>query len=125
MKSLLTVCAVVAALAVTGAASAENYGGVSRSVKQQVIREIAKYPGWSVSRMSCIASRESGFNPRAVNWGDSNGGSHGLFQVNGIHSRVFANVWHSRYTIRGGVEMAYRLWRASGYSPWNGGSYSC
>jgi hypothetical protein len=116
---------VVLALAFASAASADNYGGVSSATKQRVLRELARYPGWSVSRMACIVGRESGFNPRAVNWNDANGGSHGLGQINGIHRHRFANVWHLRYTIRGGVEMMYRLWRASGYSPWYGGSRAC
>ena len=75
--------------------------------------------------MSCIINRESGYNPNAVNWNDANGGSHGLAQVNGIHRQAFADIWPLRYTIRGGIEMAYRLWHACGYTPWNGGTRSC
>ena len=106
-------------------ASADNYGGVSAATKAKVMQEVRRYKGWDPSRIACIIGRESGFNPKAVNWRDSNGGSHGLGQINGIHRYAFREVWHLRYTIRGGIQMMYRLWRASGYSPWGGGSYRC
>lgn len=122
MKVLLTI---TVALVLAGTASADNYGGVSAGTRQQVLKELARYPGWSVSRMSCIVARESGFNPRAVNWRDANGGSHGLGQINGVHRYAFRDVWHLRYTIRGGVQMMYRLWRAAGYSPWASTRHGC
>lgn len=41
--------------------------------------------GYAVRVALCIVSRESGFNPGAVNHRDPSGGSHGLAQINGAH----------------------------------------
>lgn len=110
---------VVCVLASAGVASADNYGGVSGATRAKVTREVYRYwSGWEARRMLYIIGRESGFNPRAVNWSDANGGSHGLCQVNGIHRGTFARLWHLRYTIKAGMEMCYRLYRAAGWGPW-------
>lgn len=90
-------------------------------------KEVYRYwSGTSAQTMLRCIRRESGFNPKAVNWRDPNGGSHGLTQINGIHRYAFVSIWHLRYTIKGNLEMAYRLYRAdraqggSGFGPWGG-----
>lgn len=95
--------------------------------KKAVYHEVHRYwSGWQATSMLRCVKRESGFNPKAVNWRDANGGSHGLFQINGIHRIAFSKVWHLRYTIKANVQMAYRLYRAdqakggSGFGPWRG-----
>jgi hypothetical protein len=91
-----------------------------------VRREIRRqFPASEWRWAYCTVGRESGWNPRAVNWSDPNGGSHGLWQINGIHARALAILWPRRYTIRGGIRMGFLLWRAAGRSPWVGGSRAC
>lgn len=129
MKVLAATAAVLIAATLVSAASAgrqDNYGGVSAAEKQRVVREVYRYwNGWEAQRMLCIIGRESGFNSRAVNWRDSNGGSHGLAQANGIWARTMGELWSQRYTIKGGVAIAHRIYRASGWRAWGGGSRSC
>ena len=117
----------IAAAIAAPVSGADNYGGVGRSTRQAVTQEVHRYwSGWEAESMLRCIRRESGFNPRAVNWGDANGGSHGLAQINGIHRSAFARIWHLRYTIKGGVQMAYRLYRGdraeggNGFGPWGG-----
>ena len=108
MRIALVVLAVVA-LAMPVAAGAENYGGVSRTYKQQIVSLIrAKFGyGWSGDTAIRVAACESGFNPRAANWGDSNGGSFGLFQINKAHRDWvdFGRIYDPAYNI----SVAYRL----------------
>lgn len=125
MRRILLIAAIAAALAAPLSAQADNYGGVSAKTRAAVMKEVRRYHGWDANRIACIIGRESGFNPRAVNGGDSHGGSHGLGQANGVWARTLADVWPRRYTIKGGVEIMYRIWRASGYSAWSGGSHPC
>jgi len=122
----MATAAVLIAATLSSAAYADNYGGVSTAEKQRVANEVRRYwSGNDASRMLCIIGRESGYNSRAVNWGDSDGGSHGLAQANGIWARTMGSMWSQRYTIKGGVAIAYRIWRASGWRAWGGGSYAC
>lgn len=113
---------VVCMLVLVKTAHAENYGGVSRTQQAKITRLIyAKFgSGWFGRTMVCIAKRESGLNPRAANWGDSNGGSHGLFQINGIHrswvdlNRIYDPIYN--------INVAYRLSRnGTSLTPWGGG----
>ena len=76
---IIAIASSVVALSFVGAASADNYG-TSPSQAAQMKRMIYKtfgtgYVGQCFIR---IANRESGFNPRAANYRDSNGGSYGL-----------------------------------------------
>ena len=126
--ALLALCFFVGlATQLVASARADNYGGVGNSTKAAVRAEVAKqFPSWTHSRVYCIIGRESGWNPRAVNWRDANGGSHGLFQINGINRRTMGeSLWAKRYTIWGSVRMAYLLWRGRGFAPWSGGHYGC
>jgi len=122
LKAMVTTAILAVSLTVVSVSSADNYGGVSPQTRAQVTKEVYRYwSGWQARTMLRCIQRESGFNPRAVNWGDSNGGSHGLAQINGVHRSTFGALWSKRYTISGGIEMAYRLYRADGFGPWGGG----
>lgn len=106
---MLATTIVLALAAMTGEARADNYGGTSRAYQAQIINMIyAKFGSGYVGRtMVCIARRESGLNPRAANYHDSNGGSFGLFQINGIHRgwADFNRIFDPAYNI----QAAYRL----------------
>lgn len=128
-SSIVVLVAALFVLAFAGTAAAatqDYYGGVSAATKKQVTKEVYRYwSGNDARRMLCIIGRESGYNPRAVNRGDANGGSHGLAQANGIWARTMGATWNRRYTISGGMEIAYRIWKSSGWRAWSGGSHSC
>ena len=78
MLRFLTVCSLVLAFAVP--AQADNYGGVSSRYRARMIQLIHHYfdhTGYGTTMVRC-ADRESGFNPRAVNWA---GPVFGLLQI--------------------------------------------
>jgi len=77
--------------------------------------------GWKGQTMIRCARRESGFNPRAANYGDSNGGSYGLLQLNGVHrwrgetlAQFRTRMWNPDSHLRA----AKRLFDSSGVGPW-------
>lgn len=116
---------VIAALALAGTAQAGDYGGVSGANEQQMTRLVYAHfgTGWKGQTMIRCVRRESGFNPRAVNWDDPHGGSFGLFQINGIHApggyatRSWIAKMMNPYE---NVKVAVRLARG-GLGPWGGG----
>lgn len=125
----LFLCIIVAMVATTfvSAASADSYGGNSRSEQAYVTRLIYQTfgTGWRGQTMLCIARRESGLNPRAANWHDSHGGSFGLFQINGVHDpspgSYATQAWIGKMLNPvENVRMAARLARG-GLGPWGGG----
>jgi hypothetical protein len=92
--------------------------------------------GWSASEAPTIARvimRESGCNPLAFNREDSNGGSRGLFQINGIwcnKSKAWPNGWLQEKGVistcddlfepQKNIVSALYIWQHSkGWSPWN------
>lgn len=91
------------------------------STVAQARQKIQKLWGPQAPRAYCIVKRESGWNPRAV----SRTNDHGLFQINGIHSYTMRDSWARRYDPVTNVLMAWRLYRAAGWSPWAGGAYRC
>lgn len=114
----------IISLAVGGVAQADNYG-TSRTEAQKMEGLIYKTfgHGWQGRTMVCIARRESGLNPRAANYHDSNGGSYGLLQLNGVHrwrgeslAQFQRRMWNP-YTH---LQAAKRLARG-GLGPWGGG----
>jgi hypothetical protein len=119
---LLTVLLVVAA------ARADNYGTNPKekaAMKSLIVKHFGS--GWRGQTMLCIAGRESGFNPRAANYSDSNGGSYGLFQMNGVHrwrgeslSQFQRRMWNPTTHMQAVVRLA-----RGGLGPWRGGHYSC
>lgn len=104
---------ILAALALAAPASADNYGCKSPSQCEAMTKIIyAQFgSGWQGRTAVCIARAESGLNPRAANWRDANGGSHGLFQINGIHRWAYGKGAHSIYDPRWNAKVAYRLSR--------------
>jgi hypothetical protein len=78
---------------------------------------------WRGDTMVRCANRESGFNARAANYHDSNGGSYGLLQINGIHrgnmsiSTFRSLMWNPYENVR----KAHRLMNGAGLGPWGGG----
>ena len=61
-----------------------------------------------------IIAWESGGRPDAVNWGDPSGGSHGLFQINGVHGYTRAELVDPGKN----MDAAYALWLEKGWKPW-------
>lgn len=91
----------------------------------------ARYYGVDVaSEMVRCMYRESHGDEKAANWRDSNGGSFGLLQINGIHrwkresmAAFRARMWNPVEN----VAQAVRLYRdardiyGNGFQPWGGG----
>ncbi len=121
---LLLAAALVAGTA--GVASSDNYGGVTPAVKARMVALVHRtFDRYGVSGvMLCIVNRESGFNPRAANWHDSNGGSFGLWQVNGIwrHRGESTSSFAARlFNPYANAQVALALYRSRGLGPWGGG----
>ena len=82
--------------------------------------------GWPISESPTILrviQRESACNPLALNSKDSNGGSRGLFQVNGVHikwmiEQGFITKLDDLYDPATNIRVALHLWRKVGWSAW-------
>ena len=95
-------------------------GGVVTAAKAAFA---AGFRGDTLRNMVAIAGRESGYNPRAKNlkYPDH---SIGLWQVNQLaHKGRFGTDSQLMDPIRN-ARAAFQLFKASGYSPWRGGSYA-
>jgi hypothetical protein len=89
-------------------------------------------PRYGPTMVRCM-NRESGGNPLAANWGDSNGGSFGLLQLNGVHrwrsesmAQFRARMWNPVTHLQAAKRLfdSARRDRSSGYNgfaPWGGG----
>src|SRR6478752_4613695 len=85
MKKAITTVVLFLALAVPTAATADNYGTTKAQYAKSKAMVMAVFgPRYGPTMVRCM-NRESGGNPRAANYGDSNGGSYGLLQLNGAH----------------------------------------
>jgi hypothetical protein len=82
--------------------------------------------GWPIKESPTILrviQRESACNPLALNAKDSNGGSRGLFQMNGIHKRWLIEAGiitklDDLYRPDVNILAALHLWRKVGWSAW-------
>jgi hypothetical protein len=89
---------------------------------RHVIRSTFGY-GSVGDTMLCIAKRESHLRPRAANWTDSNGGSFGLFQINGVWRHRHESTMHFARRMWNPVtnaKFARWLLRTRGLEPWGG-----
>lgn len=96
-------------------------------------RHLALAAGWSAQawpRVRCIIRRESNGNPNAYNRGDGHGGSRGLMQINGVHTK-----WLIRKGIINDVgdlfdpylnlRAARAVWRMQGWHAWYSKRHPC
>jgi len=82
--------------------------------------------GWPISESPMILrvmQRESRCTPTALNAADSNGGSRGLFQINGCHkswliSDGYITKLDDLYNPDVNIRAALHLWRIVGWSAW-------
>ncbi len=122
--ALIAILVTVAALTVVTRASADNYGtSPSQYAKSKAMVMKVFGPRYGPTMVRCM-NRESGGNPHASNWGDSNGGSFGLLQLNGAHrwrsesmAQFRARMWNPVTHLIA----AKRLFDSSGFGPWGGG----
>lgn len=135
LKALIVTMIAAVSLVFAGTAQSDNYSTTS-SERAQMTALIYKTfgTGWQGKTMLCIAKRESGLNPRAINYKDSHPTSEGtfkyslgLFQIGALHAQ------HSRGVARqitGGnkyklldpkinVAVAKKL-AGGGLGPWGG-----
>ena len=124
MKKAITTVVMFLALAVPTAATADNYGTSKAQYAKSKAMVMAVFgPRYGPTMVRCM-NRESGGNPLAANYGDSNGGSYGLLQLNGAHrwreesmaafrARMWNPVTH--------LQAAKRLFNSDGLGPWGGG----
>ena len=82
--------------------------------------------GWPISESPMILrviQRESACNPLALNAKDSNNGSRGLFQINGVHQTWLIKEGYIKklddlYNPDVNIRAALHLWRMVGWSAW-------
>lgn len=85
----------------------------------------AGFPETELATADRIIYRESTCRPDAINSGDPNGGSHGLFQINGIWLNWFLPdrgiAWSpdDLYDPVRNAAAAYAIWERSGWHPWS------
>jgi SLT domain-containing protein len=114
----------VIATAFVSAASADNYG-TTRSEAASMTRLVYQTfgSGWEGRCMVRIMWRESGGNPHAANYGDSNGGSYGLLQLNGVHrwaGESLAAFQRRMWNPYSHLAAAKRLYDRGGFAAWGG-----
>lgn len=137
MRALICTSIAVIAVAFVSAASADNYGGVTKQEYQRnaaiVYNAFAGRYGPAVGRMMvrCM-NRESGGNPRAWNrtdshrdrWGNRVIGSFGLLQIGAGHRPAGMTVDQFRLFMWNpyeNVKAALALYRSGGIAHWGGG----
>ncbi len=120
---IIAIASTIVALSFVGGAAADNYGTTpaERAKMQKMIYKTfgTGYVGRCFIR---IAARESGYNPRAANYSDSNGGSYGLLQLNGVHrwqGESLAQFQRRMWNPVTHLVAAKRLARG-GFGPWRG-----
>ena len=82
--------------------------------------------GWPISESPTILrviQRESACDPLALNSKDSNNGSRGLFQINGVHQTWLIKEGYIKklddlYNPDVNIRAALHLWRMVGWSAW-------
>jgi len=112
----------VALVVVVGVVFTRAAAGTTLQMQRIIRAEFG--PGQLGLTMRCIAVRESHLNPKASNLRDANGGSYGLFQINGIWRRPGETTRHFAWRMHNpwnNARMAHRLVRARGLEPWGGG----
>lgn len=114
-----------------------DWGCATTAEKNSVLVEIKRSFGTGSTGQEMVrcAKRESGLNPYASNFHDSNGGSYGALQINGIHARDVKGRWVSKwrnpvdfnkwrwrmYVAKNNVRQAVALYHGGGMSHWGGG----
>jgi hypothetical protein len=124
MRRILLALAILAVLVFSSIATADNYGTTRSQYAKSKAMVMATFgPRYGPVMVRCM-DRESGGNPHASNWGDSNGGSYGLLQLNGAHrwrsesmAQFRARMWNPVTHL----QAAKRLFDSSGLAPWGGG----
>ncbi len=128
-RLLLVVCVLAVGALIVFTTDAQPQPPAGRAVMRGLIVERFG-SGWLGREMVCIADRESGLDPRAVNWRDPhvNGrGSFGLFQIGRVHVHYVGGDWRRLLVPTVNVRVAWQLYRAgrrrgeSGLGPWGGG----
>ena len=124
MKVALATAAVLIAATLTSAAQADSYGTTRTQAAQMTALVYQTFGhGWQGRCMVRIMWRESGGNPRAANYRDSNGGSYGLLQLNGAHrwrSESLAQFQQRMWNPATHLAAAKRLYNGAGFGPWGG-----
>lgn len=124
MKVLLATAAVLIAATLTTAAQADDYGTTRAQANAMTALVYKTFgTGWQGRCMVRIMWRESGGNPRAANYSDSNGGSYGLLQLNAVHrwrGETLAQFQRRMWNPITHLAAAKRLYSSSGFSPWRG-----
>jgi len=121
---LVALMVTLVAVVFVQSARADNYGTNSTQYAKSKSMVMAVFgPRYGPVMVRCM-NRESGGNPHASNWGDSNGGSFGLLQLNGAHrwrgetmAQFRARMWNPITHLKA----AKRLFDSSGLRPWGGG----
>lgn len=122
--ALCTIFAAMLAATFVSVAQADNYG-TSRAEARQMTNLVYQTfgRGYVGNCMVRIMWRESGGNPRAANYRDSNGGSYGLLQLNGAHrwrGESLAQFQRRMWNPITHLQAAKRLYNGAGFSPWRG-----
>lgn len=96
-------------------------------------RRLALAAGWSAAawpRVRCIIRRESGGDPHAFNRGDGHGGSRGLMQINGVHTKWLIRKGIIRsvddlFDPAANLRAARAVWKLQGWHAWTSRRHPC
>jgi hypothetical protein len=81
----------------------------------------AGFTGQALNTITAIALAESGGDTQATNSNDPNGGSYGLYQINGAHFHSGGTTQACAVDPACSSAYAFTLWQGNGFEPW--GSY--
>lgn len=97
------------------------------STVSQARAEVVRLWGSSAPRMLCVIGKESGWDPRAINWNDrhrTGRGSFGLAQIGRDWITAwFAGNWSAALDPVTNVRAAHRVYRIQGFSAWTTARY--
>jgi hypothetical protein len=115
-----TLISIVPVLATTTTTTPTVLKGCAQYVADAIT---AGWPAEQAPKLARVMFRESRCNPLAFNSQDSNGGSRGLMQVNGVHQtwlKEAGMITHLDDLFRPEVNIraALHLWRKVGWSAW-------
>jgi hypothetical protein len=82
----------------------------------------AGFPESAIQTGLAVSYGESGWSSGNCNLADANGGSYGLWQINGIHFYAGGTSKACAFDPQCATNYAYGLWKSQGWNPW--GAYT-
>lgn len=99
--------------------------GPNRSLTRDEVAQYMRNAGFPESAIQtglAVAYGESGWQSGNCNLADANGGSYGLWQINGVHFYSGGTSKACAFDPQCATNYAYSLWKGQGWNPW--GAYT-